>query len=124
MTQALRGHSPGEIDWMTFVGSGEPTLHSGLGEMIRQVKMHTAFRRRADRQAEMDLRGFENVGEAILSIITRHPLREDELFAALQRRTGEDVLRILQNLTESGQAQLVTRYGVRFWVASGTKVAS
>ena len=35
---ALNAHMPGEIDWLTFVGSGEPTLHSGLGDMIRTVK--------------------------------------------------------------------------------------
>ncbi|KAF0108138.1 MAG: radical SAM protein [Anaerolineaceae bacterium] len=39
--QALAACQPGEIDWATFVGSGEPTLHSGLGWMIRQVKAHT-----------------------------------------------------------------------------------
>ena len=36
--QALAAYQPGEINWITFVGSGEPTLHSGLGWMIRQVK--------------------------------------------------------------------------------------
>ena len=40
---ALRDHSPGEIDWVTFVGSGEPTLHSRLGEMIRRVKAKTSL---------------------------------------------------------------------------------
>lgn len=35
---ALAAHRPGEIDWITFVGSGEPTLHSGLGYLIREVK--------------------------------------------------------------------------------------
>jgi wyosine [tRNA(Phe)-imidazoG37] synthetase (radical SAM superfamily) len=39
--QSLRTHRPGEIDWITFVGSGEPTLHSALGWMIRQVKALT-----------------------------------------------------------------------------------
>lgn len=29
---------PGQIDWLTFVGSGEPTLHAGLGDMIRRLK--------------------------------------------------------------------------------------
>lgn len=38
---ALAKHPPGEIDWITFVGSGEPTLHSSLGWMIRQVKALT-----------------------------------------------------------------------------------
>lgn len=257
LTQALHSHSPGEIDWVTFVGSGEPTLHSGLGEMIRRVKAHTdipvavitngsllylpevradlaladavlptldagsadlyrkinrpwpeltfdnlvngllAFRSEysgklwvevmlvrgmndseqalrdlaailkrvqpdqvhlslpvrppAERwvqpageegllraqailgdvarvlspaQGEFDLRGCEDVGEAILSIITRHPMREDDLYAALQRWPDEDVRHILENLSESGKAQLVTRYGVRFWSASGTRYAN
>jgi wyosine [tRNA(Phe)-imidazoG37] synthetase (radical SAM superfamily) len=36
--KALSSHAPGEIDWVTFVGSGETTLHAGLGEMVRGVK--------------------------------------------------------------------------------------
>jgi len=35
---ALVAHRPGEIDWVTFVGSGEPTLHSDIGWLIRRVK--------------------------------------------------------------------------------------
>ncbi len=34
-------HYEGRIDWVTFVGSGEPTLHRRLGWMIRQVKALT-----------------------------------------------------------------------------------
>ena len=36
--EALAHHAPGEIDWLTFVGSGEPTLHSGVGKLIARVK--------------------------------------------------------------------------------------
>ncbi len=39
--QALAAHGPGEIDWVTFIGSGEPLLHASLGWMIRQVKVMT-----------------------------------------------------------------------------------
>ena len=257
VTWALQTHSPGDIDWVTFVGSGEPTLNSGLGEMIRQVKARTTipvavitngaltslpevradlsqadavlptldagspelyrkinrpwpeltFERQIEgllalraeyrgkfwvevmlvsglndsekalhdlaavlerikpdqvhlslpvrppaeswvqptdeegllraqailgdvaqvlspAQGEFDLRGCGNVSEAILSIIARHPMREDDLLAALQRWPDEDVGQILQNLSANGLAQLVTRYGVRFWAASGTKYAS
>ncbi len=35
---AIARHKPGEIDWVTYVGSGEPTLHSSLGWLIEQVK--------------------------------------------------------------------------------------
>jgi wyosine [tRNA(Phe)-imidazoG37] synthetase (radical SAM superfamily) len=41
LTGVLNSHLPGEIDWLTFVGSGEPTLHVGLGEMIQSIKEMT-----------------------------------------------------------------------------------
>ena len=36
--QAISEHKREEIDWITFVGSGEPTLHSGIGWLIKEVK--------------------------------------------------------------------------------------
>lgn len=39
--EALSHHDPAKIDWATFVGSGEPTLHVDLGWLIRQVKSLT-----------------------------------------------------------------------------------
>lgn len=41
--EALSSHRPGEIDWVTFVGSGEPTLHSRIGWLIGQVKRMTGL---------------------------------------------------------------------------------
>ncbi|MEQ9410993.1 MAG: radical SAM protein [Fuerstiella sp.] len=35
---ALAGRPANDVDWITFVGSGEPTLHASLGRMIREVK--------------------------------------------------------------------------------------
>jgi len=35
---ALESHETEEIDWITFVGSGEPTLHVGIGYLIKEVK--------------------------------------------------------------------------------------
>lgn len=257
VTEALHSHSIGEIDWVTFVGSGEPTLHSKLGEMIDRVKSITsipvavitngalsylpevradlaladavlptldagsedlyrkinrpwpeltferlvsglaAFRHEytgklwvevmlirglndseqalrdivsaleriqpdqvhlsspvrppaeswvqpADEegllraqailgnvakllspaQGEFDLRSCEDVSDAVLSVITRHPMREEELFTTLQRWSDEDVRQILKTLSENGRAQCITRYGIRFWVASGTTFAN
>ncbi|HJN10542.1 MAG: radical SAM protein [Pirellulaceae bacterium] len=37
----LASHGPGQIDWLTFVGSGEPTLHASLGWMIQELKAYT-----------------------------------------------------------------------------------
>jgi wyosine [tRNA(Phe)-imidazoG37] synthetase (radical SAM superfamily) len=39
--KALEAHRSGDVDWVTFVGSGEPTLHESIGWMIRQVKAMT-----------------------------------------------------------------------------------
>ena len=39
--QVLSHAKPGEIDWITFIGSGETTLHSGLGWLVREVKART-----------------------------------------------------------------------------------
>ncbi|MFC2054713.1 radical SAM protein [Chloroflexota bacterium] len=35
--EAMERHDPSEIDWITFVGSGEPTLHKSVGWLIRSV---------------------------------------------------------------------------------------
>ena len=39
--KSLASHKPGEIDWVTFVGSGETTLHASIGWLIREVKALT-----------------------------------------------------------------------------------
>jgi wyosine [tRNA(Phe)-imidazoG37] synthetase (radical SAM superfamily) len=255
--QALAAHAPGEIDWVTFVGSGETTLHAGLGRLIRQVKSLTrlpvavitngsllyrpevrlelsladavlpsldagnaglyfqinrphpqasyqrlveglaTFRReyqgklwvevmlvrglndtktalgeigaamkaicpdqihilqpnrppaepwvlppdedgllRADailgdvarviRPAcgSFDLGGSGSMVEAVIAIITRHPMREDELTAALQAFPPEELTATLKALERSGKAQMVERFGARFWSASGARYPS
>lgn len=38
---ALAAHASGEIDWVTFVGSGETTLHQGLGWMLERTRRLT-----------------------------------------------------------------------------------
>ena len=246
--QALAAHRPDEIDWVTFVGSGEPTLHSGIGWLIRRVKARTekpvavitngallhvagvreevsaadavlptldagnaALYRRINRphpevtferlvdgltafrqeyrgklwvevmlvrglndseetlrgiaaaletirpnevhinlptrppaetwvqppdeegllramsilgevarvvhpaEGHFDLGGYDNVADAVIGIITRHPMREDELRKALSRWPSADVDATLQTLEHSGRAQVIERYGYRFW---------
>jgi len=62
-----------------------------------------------------DLSGYENVIDAIISIITRHPMRETELQHALSNWSAGDVNDALIALEKSGKAQAIERYGVRFW---------
>jgi wyosine [tRNA(Phe)-imidazoG37] synthetase (radical SAM superfamily) len=253
---ALETHRRDEIDWVTFVGSGEPTLHASLGWMIRQVKtlasipiavitngsllyrpdVHEdlrycdavlpsldggtetlyrtinrphpelsfaslvdgliAFRRAyggklwlevmlvkglndseealrdlaavsrriapdavhlslpirppaeawvqpADEEAimratvvlgrtasliqpvegEFDLSGYEDILDAIVAIITRHPMREEELLRCLHHQAPSRVAEALWELEASGRAQIISSFGRRFWSAAGAKYA-
>lgn len=246
--EALDAHKPGEIDWVTFVGSGEPLLHSRIGYLIRTVKGLTdlpvavitngslfylpevweelvaadavlptldagteklyrqinrphpdvtfdrliqgliAFRREyrgrlwvevmlvkdlndgeaaLDKIAfilnrvqpdevhinlptrppaetwvqppteeglmraqailgnvakvvhpsggEFDLSGYKSVVDAIIGIITRHPMRQVELERTLERWSPGQVDQALADLEASGRAQVVERFGTRFW---------
>ena len=250
---ALASSRPDEIDWITFVGSGEPTLHSGLGGLIRRVKSLTdkpvaiitngaLFYRREVRQellaadavlpsldagnpqlyrkvnrpwpdltferqieglsafrreyagklwvevmliqglndteealreiadvlaviepdivhlglptrppaeawvqpsdeegllrahailgeiahvvhpaaGSFDLSGYDNLADAVMGIITRHPMREDELVKTLERYSPSELKSVLESLIDNNRAQIVTRYGVRFWCASNS----
>lgn len=249
--EALDSHVPGEIDWVTFVGSGETTLHAGLGKMIRAVKdmtelpvavitNGTLLYQRSVRQALMaadavlpsldagnpklyrrinrshkaftferltgglvdfrkdyqhklwvevmligglndttealeeiaawlsrirpdevhvvqptrppaetwvkspdeaglsraktilgetaelimpaagsfDLGSEDSLVDAIVGIITRHPMKESELIETLTSWSPGDVRETMQELAESGKAQRVTRQGIHYWSAS------
>jgi wyosine [tRNA(Phe)-imidazoG37] synthetase (radical SAM superfamily) len=246
--QALRSRASGKIDWVTFVGSGEPTLHLYLGEIMRRVKTLTAipvavitngsllylpevrqelsgadailptldagtaelyhkinrphpqitFERLVDglvafrkeyrgklwvevmlvkglndtsqalediakvlqrvkpdavhinlptrppveswvkptdeeglmraisilgetaevvhpAEGSFDLSGYENITDAVIGIITRHPMRQDELERTLARWLPGQVKEALENLKAGGQARIVKRNGIRFW---------
>jgi len=65
-----------------------------------------------------DLGGAESLVEAVLGIITRHPMREDELIESLKGFSTEEVSATLTALEECGKAQVVERFGSRFWAAS------
>ena len=65
-----------------------------------------------------DLSNSENVVDAIVGVITRHPMREDELVRALSGWSPEKVQAVLNELETSGRAQIVERLGVRFWSAA------
>lgn len=73
---------------------------------------------------EFDLGGFDEVLDAIVAIITRHPMRQAELEQTLSRWTPEQVSQALAELEASKRAQVVERYGVRFWSAAASHYAN
>ena len=56
--------------------------------------------------------------DAIIGIITRHPIRQDELERTLTRSTPGQVIEALADLEASDRARIVERYGTHFWSAA------
>ena len=69
-------------------------------------------------EGSFDLSGYEHPQDAILAIITRHPMRQDEIERTLSFWTAGQVQQVLVGLEASGRAQIVERLGVKFWSAS------
>ena len=67
-------------------------------------------------EESFDLSGFDNPVDAIISVITRHPMSQDQLERALEFWLPGQVDRVLVDLEASGKAQVVERYGIRFGV--------
>lgn len=68
-----------------------------------------------------DLSQHESLIEAAVAIISRHPMREDELLRTLEKWAPDQVKQTLNQLAKSGRARVIQRYGVRFWSGSGAK---
>jgi hypothetical protein len=57
---------------------------------------------------------------AVIGIITRHSMREDELIETLKHFSPSKVTATLTKLEISDKAQVVERLDIRFWSASST----
>jgi wyosine [tRNA(Phe)-imidazoG37] synthetase (radical SAM superfamily) len=72
-------------------------------------------------EGSVDLSVYGNVAEAVLGVITRHPMREEELVRALNHWSPGAVADALAELERGGRAATVTRHGHRFWTAAGAR---
>lgn len=70
-----------------------------------------------------DLSAYDDVMGAVIGVITRHPMLEEEILQTLERWTPGQVEDALARLSESGRAKVVIRYGKRFWSCTGAKYA-
>ncbi len=95
----------------------EPTDAEGL--MRAQAILGQSAQVVTPAHGEISISPEEGLKEALLGIITRHPLCEDELPALLGGARAVEALSALENLRECKQAQVVERYGLRFWSAAG-----
>jgi wyosine [tRNA(Phe)-imidazoG37] synthetase (radical SAM superfamily) len=61
------------------------------------------------------------IREAILGIITRHPMREEDLIQTLANWSPQELRRGLDELLSSGRAQIIQRYGCQFYSAASAR---
>jgi wyosine [tRNA(Phe)-imidazoG37] synthetase (radical SAM superfamily) len=61
------------------------------------------------------LSGFDNVVDAVVAIVQRHPISEDELISLLNQWTPDHVRESLEKLAQSGKVTVVPRDGRRHW---------
>ncbi len=85
--------------------------HAILGHVAKIIHSATG---------SFDLGDGTNLIDSIVEIITRHPMSESELVGTLERWSTEDIKATLDELREDSRAQIVERYGTRFWRAAGT----
>jgi wyosine [tRNA(Phe)-imidazoG37] synthetase (radical SAM superfamily) len=83
-----------------------------LGEKSRVI--HPAL-------GSFDLTAYASPAEAVLAIITRHPMKEIELLDTLREISPETLQATLTRLKENRQVQVIDRFGTRFWTASSAR---
>jgi len=69
-------------------------------------------------EGSFDISGYEDVVDAIIGIITRHPMSEEELKRTLAQWASGELNQALTDLEASGKVQIIERYGMRFWTAA------
>jgi wyosine [tRNA(Phe)-imidazoG37] synthetase (radical SAM superfamily) len=66
-------------------------------------------------QGIFDLGRYKSLTDAAAGVLSRHPMREDELLQTLEKWAPEEVKQTLNQLEQGGQAKTIQRYGIRFW---------
>jgi wyosine [tRNA(Phe)-imidazoG37] synthetase (radical SAM superfamily) len=62
--------------------------------------------------------------DAVADVVTRHPLRREELVQALHQLDSGDVQETITQLEASGRLQVVIRGGSEYWVSAATHFPS
>lgn len=75
----------------------------------------------AETGGKFDLSGEDSAMDALVAVLGRHPMRESDLLAALEKWQPGKSLQTLERLLESGRIQVIQRHGQRFWSSANAK---
>ena len=69
-------------------------------------------------EGTIDLSGYESLVDALIGIISRHPMRETDLERTLTQWAPDELSKTMAKLKTDDRAQVIERYGTRFWCAA------
>ena len=72
-------------------------------------------------EGDFELNSSETVAEALVSILTRHPMLEEDALEAIEKRLPGEGEKTLRELIAAGRVSTVNRQGKHFYSASGSK---
>jgi wyosine [tRNA(Phe)-imidazoG37] synthetase (radical SAM superfamily) len=99
--------------WVEPPGRGElERAYSAFGDIARVLQP-------VEVSVETEIDG--ELVDAILAVVSRHPLQEVEVVRSLGHWVPGRVLETLATLAQSGKIKIIERYGKRFWCAADTK---
>ena len=75
-------------------------------------------------EASVETGVFESLADAIIEIVSRHPMREEEIRRALGRWPEGEVKAALADAVSSGRVRTVDRLGARFFAAAGSRYSA
>lgn len=75
-------------------------------------------------EGRFDLSGCDSVATAVIEIITRHPMRHEELDRALAAWDPGQVEATLASLAANEQVQIIERLGTKFWSVASSHYPS
>jgi wyosine [tRNA(Phe)-imidazoG37] synthetase (radical SAM superfamily) len=85
------------------------SILGGIARVLRPIEV----------EVETDVE--EELVDAILTVVSRHPMQEMEVVRSLARWVPGRVLESLTALANSGQVRVVERHGKRFWCSADTE---
>lgn len=101
----------------------EPWVEPADEAAIQRAQLILGKRARliAETTGAIDLSGAENVIDALVSILTCHPMSESDLLTTLEKWLPGQSKKTLEDLSVGGKLQVVTRHGKRFWSVGQAK---
>jgi wyosine [tRNA(Phe)-imidazoG37] synthetase (radical SAM superfamily) len=72
-------------------------------------------------ELEFDADRFDSIADALIDIVSRHPMRVEEIRKMLRRWPTSEVQRAFSEVEASGRVQIIERFGTRFLAAAGSR---